>query len=160
TNTDIWLVPVAGGSPRNLTAANQAADAQPAFSPDGKFLAWVSQARAGFEADQWGLNYVPTDRAGSTPPVPVSRELDRAVQSFSWAARSPDLVAVIDSGGYEPIVLIPTISRRAVSTLQAGGTHGAASQTIDSSLVFLRHQVNRPTEVYRASPGGEAVALT
>src|SRR5262249_44655448 len=38
TNTDIWVVPVAGGEARNLTESNPAADAQPAYSPDGKQL--------------------------------------------------------------------------------------------------------------------------
>ena len=35
TNTDIWTVPVEGGEPKNITAGNQGADAQPAYSPDG-----------------------------------------------------------------------------------------------------------------------------
>ena len=55
TNTDIWTVPVEGGEPKNITAGNQGADAQPAYSPDGGWLAYVSQARAGFESDQWVL---------------------------------------------------------------------------------------------------------
>ena len=31
------------------------ADTTPLYSPDGKYLAWRSQARAGFEADKWRL---------------------------------------------------------------------------------------------------------
>ena len=45
TNTDIWTVPVEGGEPKNVTAGNAGADAQPAYSPDGVWLAYVSQAR-------------------------------------------------------------------------------------------------------------------
>ena len=63
TNTDIWTVPVEGGEAKNLTEANKGADAQPAYSPDGRWLAYVSQARAGFESDQWVLNVArPADR--------------------------------------------------------------------------------------------------
>ncbi len=40
TNHDLWLVHVAGGEPKNLTAGNQAADGFPRFSPDGKWLAY------------------------------------------------------------------------------------------------------------------------
>ena len=47
--------PPTGGELKNLTAANKGADAQPAYSPDGQWLAFVSQARAGFESDQWVL---------------------------------------------------------------------------------------------------------
>src|SRR5262249_45353634 len=55
TNTDIWTVSVEGGEPKKVTAGNPAADAQPVYSPDGTWLAFVSQSRAGFEADQWVL---------------------------------------------------------------------------------------------------------
>ena len=55
TNTDIWTVPADGGELKNLTASNPAADAQPSYSPDGTMLAYVSQARPGFESDLWVL---------------------------------------------------------------------------------------------------------
>jgi len=41
-NADIWIVPVAGGAPRRLTA-NKASDTQPAWSPDGLRIAFVSK---------------------------------------------------------------------------------------------------------------------
>jgi dipeptidyl aminopeptidase/acylaminoacyl peptidase len=160
TNSDIWLVPAGGGSPRNLTAGNLGADAQPSFSPDGKLFAWVSQARPGFEADLWVLNYVPANQAGSAPPIAISKGLDRPVQSYAWAVGSSDVVAVIDSEGYEPIVLLPSVARRGPSTLVGGATHAAASKTQDGTLVFLRHTANRPAEVYRLGSDSEARPLT
>ncbi len=81
TNTDIWTVPVEGGELKNLTAENKGADAQPAYSPDGKRIAYVSQARAGFESDLWVLKI--RDREGETT-IDVSSHLDRPVQSFVW----------------------------------------------------------------------------
>jgi dipeptidyl aminopeptidase/acylaminoacyl peptidase len=40
--TDLWLFPTAGGPSRQLTS-DPAADIQPAFSPDGKWIAFVSK---------------------------------------------------------------------------------------------------------------------
>ncbi|MFN7271255.1 MAG: hypothetical protein ACK5VQ_02930, partial [Gammaproteobacteria bacterium] len=40
--TDIWLVPVAGGPARPLTS-DKAADTSPAFSPDGRSIAFLSK---------------------------------------------------------------------------------------------------------------------
>ncbi|HEU4780832.1 MAG TPA: S9 family peptidase [Steroidobacteraceae bacterium] len=40
--TDLWLIPVAGGPARQLTA-DKASDTQPTVSPDGKWIAFVSK---------------------------------------------------------------------------------------------------------------------
>ena len=56
TNTDIWIVSTSGNEPVNLTEDNPGADAQPAYSPDGEYLAYLSQERPGFEADPLGLD--------------------------------------------------------------------------------------------------------
>src|SRR5271154_1005163 len=45
-NSDLWLVPVAGGEPRRLTS-HPKSDAAPRFSPDGKRLAFVSTREGG-----------------------------------------------------------------------------------------------------------------
>src|SRR5207247_2257790 len=55
TNQDVWLAPIAGGEAKKVTM-NPAADQQPAFSLDGKYLAIKSQRRAGFESDRWYLD--------------------------------------------------------------------------------------------------------
>ena len=46
TNHDIFIVPVAGGTPSQLTT-NPAADGYPRYSPDGKYIAYRAQERAG-----------------------------------------------------------------------------------------------------------------
>ena len=55
TNGDLWAISVRGGQPRNLTADNPGDDAAPKASPDGRWLAWLAQARNGYESDQWKL---------------------------------------------------------------------------------------------------------
>src|SRR5438876_6387292 len=71
TNNEIFIVPMnvgqasglpasdsqAGGSryPTRKISTSPGADSTPLYSPDGKYVAWRSQARAGFEADKWRL---------------------------------------------------------------------------------------------------------
>src|SRR5258706_2618940 len=47
TNGDLFLIDQSAGAPKNLTVDNTGDDAQPRVSPDGKYLAWTSQARDG-----------------------------------------------------------------------------------------------------------------
>jgi dipeptidyl aminopeptidase/acylaminoacyl peptidase len=51
--TDIWVVPVAGGTPRQLTSGS-ASSSSPAWSPDGRQLAFLS-SRGGDGSQVWLL---------------------------------------------------------------------------------------------------------
>src|SRR5205814_8527077 len=63
TNDEIFIVPISGGTTQKISTS-PGADTTPLYSPDGKYLAWRSQARAGFEADKWRLFL--HDRQGGT----------------------------------------------------------------------------------------------
>src|SRR5262245_34889494 len=56
TNNEIFVVPISGpATAGKKISTSPGADTTPLYSPDGKYLAWRSQARAGFEADKWRL---------------------------------------------------------------------------------------------------------
>ena len=52
TNNDIYLKRLSTLEEENLTAGNDGNDMNPLFSPKGRFLAYLSMARPGFEADK------------------------------------------------------------------------------------------------------------
>ncbi len=81
TNNEIFIVPVAGGTPKKISTS-PGSDSTPLYSPDGKFIAWRSQARAGFEADKQSL--IIYDR-GSGNRKNLSEKFDRSIGSFSWS---------------------------------------------------------------------------
>jgi len=55
TNADLFVVPVDGGTPQNLTEANKGWDGSPVYSPDGRYIAYRSQKREGYESDVFRL---------------------------------------------------------------------------------------------------------
>jgi dipeptidyl aminopeptidase/acylaminoacyl peptidase len=81
TNDEIFVVPIRGGTAKKISIS-PGADTTPLYSPDGKYLAWRSQARAGFEADKWRL-LVQDRQAGKTRDL--TEKFDRSVGSFTWA---------------------------------------------------------------------------
>ncbi len=52
TNSDIYLYNISTGETTNMTKGMNGYDMEPTFSSDGKYLAWNSMARDGFESDR------------------------------------------------------------------------------------------------------------
>jgi dipeptidyl aminopeptidase/acylaminoacyl peptidase len=163
TNTDIWTVPAQGGEPKNVTTSNQGADAQPAYSPDGEWLAYVSQARAGFESDQWVLKVL--SRTSQTT-YELTKSLDRPVLSFTWGPQG--IKAVIDDMGTEPVVEVrfekfvhatepstATALPAGFPRLVTGGVQsGLNVNPKTGKMAFTHHTAVSPAEVYVAGPDG------
>lgn len=91
TNNDIFTVPVVGGEVVNVTASMKGAEQTPAYSPDGKSLAFLSQERAGFESDRWRL-MVRDRQTGATREVP--KAYDRSIGEYSWTGT--DFFAIVE----------------------------------------------------------------
>ncbi|WP_240911190.1 S9 family peptidase [Paludisphaera soli] len=147
TNTDVWLVPAKGGEAKNLTESNPAADASPAFSPDGKHLAFIAQGRPGFESDLWVLR-VRNLESGET--LDASSYLDRPIQGFGWKSAT-ELIASIDDNGTVPIVVLPISAKPAkLDRLAEGGVNASASvgRPEGASFAYIHHEADKPGEVY------------
>ncbi|MHC5541537.1 S9 family peptidase, partial [Singulisphaera rosea] len=162
TNTDVWTVPLEGGEPKNITASNPGADAQPSYSPDGSRIAYLSQARAGFESDLWVLKVL--GRESGTVEDWTST-FDRPIGSYTWSpaksgARSK-LFAVIDDRGEEPIIEVvpPSGGGERLNSIVKGGINTSVQAGPDGeTLVFLRGNTASPNEVYTVR--GDGTGLT
>src|SRR5262244_2110965 len=55
TNNDLFIVSVNGGEAKQITGANQGSDTTPRYSPDGRWIAYRSQQRNGYESDRFRL---------------------------------------------------------------------------------------------------------
>ena len=154
TNSDVFAIPVAGGAPRNLTSSNPGDDAQPKESPDGRLLAWLSQARDGYESDQWKLKVL--DRRSGK--VSVAGDFDDDVGSFQWRKDGKGLVASVVHQGriyLNTVSLEGKVSR--FSAAPAGGDFALAS---DSAAAVVISGMNRPPELARLEAGGKPIRLT
>ena len=165
TNTDIWVVPTSGGEARNITEANLGADAQPSYCPmTPNLIAYVSQQRAGFEADRWvlkAINHTDTKRV-----FDISGDLDRPILSFSWFGLK-DIAAVADdkgrpwffqpdftvgANGTEVLLNLRTIKQVGTPTGSIGSISFSSS---GSALGYTKSSVNRPAEVFMRNIDGE-----
>ncbi|MGA2154870.1 MAG: S9 family peptidase [Bryobacteraceae bacterium] len=162
TNTDLYALPLGGGAepqqPVKITNG-LGADATPRYSPDGKYLAWRAQARAGYEADRWQLMLLER----STGKVAnLTESIDRWVNSFVWAPDSNSLFFTTGDRGRQAIQWIP---------IKGGAMHIAAAGDSElddmmlthdgKTMVYTQQTGESPVEIYRAaSSGGAPSALT
>ena len=72
----------------------------PAYSPDGKYLAWRSQARNGYESDKFSLALYDREKKTVSDLLP---KFDNWVDEFAWAKDSQFIYFVSEDKGESPI---------------------------------------------------------
>ncbi len=154
TNTDIFAIDLATGERRQVTT-NEAADESPAYSPDGRYLAYRMQTVPGFEADRWRL--VLFDRSSGEQKV-VTEDFDRWVGDYCW---SPDAKKIYFNAGDN--------GRRALFSLERGSgrikkllgeaDNGSIQATPDGKqIVFVRSSFDFPHSIWRIKTNGDDLA--
>ncbi|WP_160114954.1 dipeptidyl-peptidase 5 [Bryocella elongata] len=105
TNNDIFVLnPEGDVHAAKKVSTSPGSDDGPQYSPDGKWLAWRSQARNGYESDKFDL--VVMDRGTG-----IIRNLTKPwtdwVDEFVWVPRSDGLLFTFPSSGDESIASVP-----------------------------------------------------
>lgn len=158
TNSDLYVVSIAGGVSKKITAT-PGADSSPRYSPDGKYLAYRAQFRAGYESDRWRLLLL--ERA-TGKVTSLTENFDRSVSSFSWSPDSSKLFFTSEDRGRQAIQFMP-VTGGAMRVAISGDNHLDDIQfTRDGkTMVYTGQSGSAPGEIYRAaSAGGPAVALS
>jgi len=147
TNNDIFTVAVAGGEPVNVTASMKGADQTPAYSPDGRYLAFLSQERPGFESDRVRL-MVRDRRTGAVHEIP--KGYDRSIGEYLWTGagffavaedrQRHEIVHITPSGDVHHVLREPGLNP---SQLSLGVQDGTAV------LAFVSDGMADPGNVYR-----------
>src|SRR5512137_60668 len=156
TDSDLYYVPIDGSAaPRCLTEANKAMDTLPAFSPDGKTLAYAAMARAGYEADRFRI--VLRDWPDGQPRV-LTEAWDFSVASLGWSKDGKRLLATAPNQGQTSLFAIDPATGKAETLVGPGTVVGFA--LLGDGVVFERNTLTSPTEIYYIAPGAGEKALT
>ncbi len=152
TNFDLFRANVVGNlSPVNLTAANPAWDASPAFSSDGKTLYYRAMKRPGFEADRFAL--MSLDLASGK-----SRELDplwdATVDGVKLSADGRKIYTTALELGEHPLFSFDIASGQA--TRVAGGGSISGFDLVGDTLAFTRNRMDSPDVLFSARADGSA----
>ncbi len=158
TNNDLFVVPIQGGKANKITV-NPGADNSPLYSPDGKYVAYRSQARAGYESDRWRLFVL--ERANGRLTIPTDA-IDRSINSFTWSPDSKRLFFTAEDRGHQAIQFIALDGGGARTAITGNNTLDDMQFTSDGkTIIFTRQSGDSPAEICKAmSTGGAAIPLT
>ena len=150
TNDEIFVVPISGGTATKISTS-PGADTTPLYSPDGQYLAWRSQARAGFEADKWRL-LVRDRQSGKTGDL--TEQFDRSVGSFAWQPDSRAIAFSAEDRGEAPLFVMPIVLavKEPLRVQQIFHADDLAYGS-DRRLYFTRMSVATPNEIWGRSVG-------
>jgi len=146
TNVDIYAVD--GPVLRQITT-DPGADNTPRYSPDGKWLAYLSMERAGFEADRVRL-MLRRRKDGRTEggPVEATSGWTLSVGAYTWCPNSTCIYAVVEERGRDNIHRIDIPSFRHSVAVSSGVNTGIQVGPDSRSLVYLHQTNTQPPEVW------------
>ncbi len=161
TNSDIYILPLTGGSARNITAGMNGYDNAPSYTPDGKYLLFKSQATPKFEADRWRImRYNPQ----SGEIVELTRGFDQQVSEMVVSPNSQTIYFTAGERGRSPIFSVPVEPdfRQRIAThvkrLHVGSYASNLNISADGrTLVYASTSMTSPAEIMRANSNGTGV---
>ena len=136
-------------APENLKN-NPGYDQNPKFSPDGKYVAWQSMPRDGYESDR---NRLCVYNLASGEKTYVTESFDSNVDDFCWSSKSDRLFFI---GVWHACAnLYQTDLKGKVMQLADGWNDYGSVQLLNDGkrLLAERHSMSKAPELYIVTPG-------
>jgi dipeptidyl aminopeptidase/acylaminoacyl peptidase len=145
TNSDIFTLALDEPNAKPVKISTAAGgDHSPAYSADGKYIAWRSQARAGYESDRFRL--VTYDRAAKQIRD-VLPNFDRWVDELAWSPDSQRIYFAAGDAGEEPVFSVE-LDGKDLRELTEGGGYGDLHVSPDGKkIIASKVTVRAPSEV-------------
>ena len=145
TNNDVFVVPLNGGTPKKISSS-AGSDSTPLYSPDGRYIAYRSQARGGYESDRFRL-LIYDRKSGAT--TDLTKSFDRWVNAFAWTPDSSAIYFAGEDRGSSPLWRVK-LSGGEPERVVAGTNDEPVFAPDGKTAFFSQQSVQAPTEIYKA----------
>ncbi|MBR2450672.1 MAG: S9 family peptidase [Paludibacteraceae bacterium] len=143
TNSDIYLYNVHARTHTNLTEGNLGYDTNPAYSPDGQYIAWQSMERDGYESDE---NRLMICHLATGKQTYLSRGLNTNVDSYYWKDNNSLVFSAVWHGTSQLYKINLQGERTCLTTGQYDYVPAA---NIGDTYYCLRHSMREANEIFR-----------
>jgi dipeptidyl aminopeptidase/acylaminoacyl peptidase len=148
TNSAIYFYNLETGKTTNFTEGMMGYDQNPVFSPDGKYLAWESMERDGYESDKSRL-FVANLKTGEK--TDFTADFDQNVHNLSWDAESRAIYFTSNIHGTDEIYRLK-LTDGAISRLTDGIHNYQTVEPAGTKLVAQKVSMSQPAELYLVDP--------
>jgi len=143
TNSDIFIHDVKSSVTRNFSRGMLGYDLSPAFSPDGKKLAWENMEREGYESDKNRIVVYDFDKNSRTN---FSQYFDNDAHGITWSANNESIYFISDWYGSKELF---RLDMNGTFTQLTEGIHNYTSITeAGDKLVTTKQSMSKPTEIF------------
>lgn len=162
TNSDLYAYNLTTGTTTNLTEGMMGYDTNPAFSPDGRYMAWLSMERDGYEADKNRL-FIRDNATGQK--IDLTSDWDYTIEEFVWNPNGKNIWFIAYHQGVAPIFNMEVATHKVTTVAEGLYDYTSLAPVDNKTIVTMRHSMLRPNEIYRIGPKTkkgvkEDVALT
>ena len=159
TNNEIYLIELKdvmdnSAAPLRKISESKGNDNQPVYSPDGKYIAFVSMKEAGHESDQ--QNLVLYNRSSGESKI-ISKGLDRSIGQFIWAPDSKSIYFVAENEIYSSIYKIDINTEKVDLILKEHDNASVSISPDGTKLYFEQQRSTLPTELFSMDADGKNI---
>lgn len=144
TNTDIYVYDLASGKTHNITEGMMGYDTHPSYSSDGKYLAWISMERDGYESDLKRLFVMDTKTGEKTF---LSKAYDNYVDDYAWMDGDKKIRFVSNDYGLGSLFEID-LKGKVTRTYKAEQADVTSFSGTGDVVVFGMQSMKHPTDIY------------
>ena len=153
TNNDVFIINRNSvGAAGKKISESMGNDNQPVYSPDGKFVAFRSMARAGFEADKQVLILY---ELATGKLIRVTDKLDISLGQILFSPDGNYVYYDVDREAFHSIYRYNMKSEENTLLIKDGTNSSMKLSADGNTIYFLRHKSNLPTEIFSVSINGE-----
>lgn len=156
TNSDLYLYDLEAKTTTNITDGMMGYDTQPCFSPDGKYVAWLSMERDGYESDKNRIFIMNRETGEKTD---LTADWDFSVDAIAWNVDSRSIYFTAAHLGVIPVFNV-NIDTKEIRTVADGTFDYQSVVPVDeTSFLVMRHSMLAPNEIFAVN-NGEITQLT
>ncbi|MDP4290297.1 MAG: S9 family peptidase [Bacteroidota bacterium] len=149
TNTDIYLYNLTTGKTENISSVNKGYDVNPIFSPDGKYVAWSSMERDGYEADK---KRVMVYDLSSKKQKDYSTNFDQDADFMVWNTDGKSIYLVSDIQATDEIFKVNLADGKINRITDGIHNYLTVIPTKAGKLITTRVSMSMPAEIYAVDP--------